>query len=62
MKRKAAWNGFYQSLRIWNTPNRYNSLTRQQQRALKMRLYRYAKSLVREHGWQDVHTTQFCTA
>jgi hypothetical protein len=65
LKRTTAWNGFYKNVKEieeLNTQEKDHgwsgSLAKNREMA-KMRAKKYAKSLVFEHDWQDVHTQQY---
>jgi hypothetical protein len=64
MKRQTAWNGFYKTLR---EIKKYEAQAKAgdghgiqtKWRMADMRIRKYAKSLIMEHGWGDVHTAQY---
>ena len=65
MKKQTAWNGFYKAIK---TIKECEAIAKKQGHACniatkwevaKMNAFKYARSLVVEHGWQDVHTKKY---
>ena len=65
MKRQTAWNGFYSTLKEiagfekQAEAEGHNCNVAKKWKMADMRARRYAKSLVLEHGWNDVHTSKY---
>lgn len=65
MKRQTAWNGFYKAvleakrcaMQAKKDGHQCNVSTAW--KMADMRAHKYAKSLVTEHGWKDVHTDKY---
>ncbi|WP_163860369.1 hypothetical protein [Paenibacillus elgii] len=65
MKRQTAWNGFYKAVRESKEYER-QAITAghccdvaKAWKMAEMRAKKYAKSLVLEHGYQDIHTAKY---
>lgn len=65
MKRQTAWNGFYKAVReakrceVVAKAEGHSCSVRDAWKAADMRAVRYARVLVQEYGWSDVHTAQY---
>ncbi len=65
MKKTTAWNGFYktvkeiQELNEQESQNGWSGMIAKNREMAKLRAKKYAKSLVFEHDWQDIHTKEY---
>lgn len=65
MKRTTAFNGFFKALKDIKECERISTLdghdcnVAKRSKMATIRAHKYCKSLVDEHGYQDVHTSNF---
>jgi hypothetical protein len=65
MKRQTAWNGFFKAIKECNgyeaqAKKQGNSCNiRDAWKMADLRATKYAKSLVLEHGYRDIHTAKY---